>query len=222
MSTSIGNFRLIQAIGFLGEIIALFLKGPGPATGAYSFEFTDSALALQKLRFPQGIKDCGVFPDRAETLLPYISANRGKITAGKDFSLMGDETDPCPRKASFGHMVEFFGIFPFRERASVLSQDTKIMWGADRSNVKFPFPGEIVNLEKGLLVLFRGQLKLFLDLHTAAYRHQEKGVQSGGTKFQGQAINGLKFMKVVLGERGIDLKGDTGVNKMQDPLNSLV
>ena len=135
---------------------------------------------------------------------------------------MGDETDPCPRKASFGHMVEFFGIFPFRERASVLSQDTEVMWSADRSNVKFPFPGEFVNLEEGLLVLFRGQLKLFLDLHTAAYRHQEKGMQSGGTKFQGQAINGLKFMKVVLGERGIDLKGDTGVNKMQDPLNSLV
>jgi len=52
LNNSTGNFRFIQAIGFLCKIMTVFLEGTSPATRAYSLELTDTALALQQLGFP--------------------------------------------------------------------------------------------------------------------------------------------------------------------------
>jgi len=60
---ALGSGRLVDAEGLLGEIVAVFVKGPGPTAPAHPFELATAALAGEQIRIPQDGENFRAFPD---------------------------------------------------------------------------------------------------------------------------------------------------------------
>ncbi len=98
-----GVLGLVNAKGFLGQIVAGGGVGPRPAAEADIAEFTSAALAGQIRGVAQRGKHFRAFPDLDKTLGTQITGFHRQVSAGEHFAFVRNEANPAACQAALGH-----------------------------------------------------------------------------------------------------------------------
>ena len=77
-----GHFRLIDAIGFFGKVVACVIESARPAAFADLLVLACPAFAFQQLGVTQFLKDRRIVPDIYEFLFLYVTCLDWQVTAG--------------------------------------------------------------------------------------------------------------------------------------------
>ncbi len=104
------------------------------------------------------------------------------------------------------HLV--LGHAPLMDLA--LLANSKVVGRAGGFQLELPFALPVVKPVQELLVFFGGHHLFRGDVHPAAHRHQQEGVQGVGAQRQGHLQHLRQLVDVVLGDGGVDLGGDPG------------